>query len=105
MNAQVARIQRKGGVVVQDCDVYIGRECKRGGWNLDQSKWHNPFPASKYGLDLCLELYERYVRSHSELMESLHELDGKVLGCWCKDNPDDKCHGDVLLKLRAEQLQ
>ena len=31
------------GVVVQDCDVYVGRKLFMGGWKLKQSKWHNPF--------------------------------------------------------------
>jgi hypothetical protein len=35
-----------------------------------------------------------------ELMESLDELDGKVLGCFCKPEP---CHGDVLLELIAQK--
>lgn len=29
-------------------------------------------------------------------MKDLHELKGKVLGCWCAPN---SCHGDVLTEL------
>ena len=33
-------------------------------------------------------------------MESLIELEGKVLGCWCHPEP---CHGDILVKLLREK--
>ena len=39
----VVRIRMERGVVVQDCEVYIGRACNMGGWRLRQSKWANPF--------------------------------------------------------------
>ena len=39
----VVRMRRHKGYVVQDCDVYIGRECRRGGWDLPASKWANPY--------------------------------------------------------------
>lgn len=68
-------------------DVYIGRP----------SKWGNPF---KIGVDgtrrEVIEKYEQYILNSPHLLNSLHELEGKVLGCWCKPNP---CHGDVLVKL------
>ncbi len=99
----VVRIQRKGGVVVQDCDIYIGRRCTMGGWNLAQSKWHNPFVVPKNATDEqlteILTKYSQYVRSSSELWNALPELRGRVLGCWCKPK---RCHGDVLLSLLAE---
>ncbi len=31
------------------------------------------------------------------LLNDLHELKGKTLGCWCNDN--QSCHGDVLVEL------
>ena len=40
---RVVRIGRRGGKVLQDCDIYIGRAVQRGGWNLEASKWANPF--------------------------------------------------------------
>lgn len=68
-------------------DIYIGRSTKYG----------NPFPVSKYGLEKSL----RYYRAHLECLiaqgsitkEELLALRGKVLGCHCKPN---KCHGDIL---------
>lgn len=37
----VVRLRRSKGQVVQDCTLYIGRACYRGGWTLPQSKWYN----------------------------------------------------------------
>lgn len=95
----VVRIQRRNGIVVQDCDVYIGRSCTRGGWNLECSKWANPFTVSEHG-EKAIALYEKHVRSFSKLYGSLEELEGKRLGCWCAPKP---CHGNVLLKLLEER--
>lgn len=50
-------------------------------------------------LDECLNLYEKYIRG-SDLYNSLDELKGKELGCWCKPN---RCHGDILIKLLNEK--
>ncbi len=35
----VVRIRRYKGEIVQDCDVYIGRNMFMGGWQLRQSIW------------------------------------------------------------------
>lgn len=75
--------------------LYIGRS---NGWvaGARKSKWHNPFSVKSHGLETCLELYEEHIRSNPELMDSLEELRGKTLGCWCKPS---SCHGDILVKL------
>jgi Domain of unknown function (DUF4326) len=99
--SRVVRIRRSKGQVVQDCDVYIGRACTHGGWNLPQSKWHNPFSMYKYG-SFAIVRYEQYIRARPDLLKDLPELKGKVLGCWCKETPESVCHGDVLLKLLQE---
>jgi hypothetical protein len=60
------------------------------------TKWGNPFKTGIHGnLDKVLELYENYLINNKDLMDSLHELKGKRLGCCCKPNP---CHGDILKK-------
>jgi hypothetical protein len=98
----VVRLRRKGGIVVQDCDVYIGRECYRGGWSLPRSKWYNPFSVKSCGTNQkACKKYENYIKKKPELLNCLHELSGKRLGCWCK--PKD-CHGDVLVKLYKERV-
>lgn len=67
-------------------DVYIGRG----------SKWGNPFIIDEHGTrSQCIEQYKIYILK-SELMDDLHELEGKILGCHCKPK---KCHGDVLKEL------
>lgn len=92
----VVRIKRRNGEIVQDCDVYIGRAVNRGGWKLKASKWKNPFSVKKYGREGAIEKYREYVLNNTSLMNSLHELQGKRLGCWCAPEP---CHGDVLVEL------
>jgi hypothetical protein len=91
----VVRIRRSGNKVVQGCDVYIGRACFMSGWKLPNSKWSNPFTVHDYGREESLRRYEEYVLNCS-LLNDLHELKGKILGCWCKP---EACHGDILLKL------
>ena len=73
-------------------DVYIGRP----------SKWGNPFTIGSDGTrENVIRLYEEYVKSKPDLMGALHELRGKVLGCWCSPKA---CHGDVLARL-ADQTE
>ena len=48
-----------------------------------------------------LTVYERCVRSTPELWNNIHNLENKVLGCWCK--PSEPCHADVLIKLFKEK--
>ncbi len=103
----VVCLKRRGGKVVQDCDVYIGRACNRGGWDLPRSKWANPWsllPGSnqKDKARNVIEKFRKYIKGHPELMAALPELYGKRLGCWCKRCPSDICHGDVLVDLIRE---
>lgn len=68
-------------------DVYIGRP----------SKWGNPFSIGEDGnRGQVIEKYRKWIKQQPELMASLRELEGKVLGCWCSPKA---CHGDVLLSL------
>ena len=67
-------------------DVYIGRG----------SKWGNPFVIGKDGTrEEVINKYEEYLLNSTELLNSLHELKGKTLGCFCKPKA---CHGDILVK-------
>ena len=68
-------------------DIYIGRP----------SKWGNPFEVGKDGTRKeVIEKYKKYILSNKKLLNSLYELEGKTLGCWCKPKP---CHGDILVDL------
>lgn len=72
-------------------DIYIGRP----------SKWGNPFLIGKDGSrEEVIEKYRQYIMSSPELLADLHELRGKVLGCWCAPK---QCHGDILARLVNEQ--
>lgn len=98
----IVRIRRSKGEIVQDCDIYIGRRISMGGWNLSESKWHNPFKIGRDGnIDEILDKYERYLFD-SGLINDIYQLEGKILGCWCKP---DRCHGDILVKLVRQYRQ
>lgn len=87
--------------VADPINVYIGRNMSYAVKGAKASKWHNPFSVKKYGLEKCIEMYEEHVRKNKDLMDSLEELKGKTLGCWCHPKP---CHGDVLVKLVNEKF-
>jgi hypothetical protein len=77
-------------------DVYIGRG----------SDWGNPFthlPLDEtlaiYQVDSreeAIEKYRDWIQKQPEMLNRLHELKDKVLGCWCHPLP---CHGDILAEL------
>ena len=77
----------------EEFDVYIGRG----------SRWGNPY-SHKVGTlaehvvesrTEAIQKFEEYLLSNEELMASLPDLKGKILGCWCKPK---SCHGDILLR-------
>jgi len=71
-------------------DVYIGRP----------SKWGNPFTIGKDGSRAdVIRKYRVWAKKQPLILASLPELQGKVLGCWCKPLA---CHGDVLVELCEE---
>lgn len=77
---------------VETYDVYIGRP----------GKWGNPFEIGKHGTrDEVIEKYREYVLATPHLMDSLHELEGMILGCWCAPKA---CHGDVLVDLAYQRF-
>lgn len=82
MTARVVNI-RSG----EPYDVYIGRP----------SIWGNPYRATIHTPRIVvIERYEAWLLQQKHLLDQLHMLKGKVLGCWCKPAA---CHGDVLLRL------
>jgi hypothetical protein len=81
-------------------DIYIGR-LPNGKYN----KWAYPKELRESFLEgtprkTIVDAYENYLINNEELMNSLHELKDKVLGCWCKDEggKGKSCHGDILVK-------
>ena len=76
-------------------DVYIGRPTPEN--NFEKTKWGNPFKIGRDGTrEEVLQKYREWISNQPELLNDLHELRGKTLGCWCKP---DNCHGDTLASL------
>lgn len=76
-------------------DVYIGRP----------GPWGNPFVIGKDGTrDEVIQKYKSWILKEDLLMQEIHTLKGKILGCWCVKSSDDLsdkyvCHGQVLAEL------
>lgn len=64
-------------------------------------KWGNPYKVGKDGTRReVIEKYRQYIMTRKDLLDSLHELEGKRLGCFCAPMA---CHGDVLVELVLQQ--
>ena len=82
--------------------VYVGRP----------TKWGNPFSHLKEGTSKAIyqtktreesiEQYRKWIINQPYLLESLHELRGKDLVCWCAP---ETCHADVLLEMANTKLE
>ena len=89
-------------------NVYIGRDMTHYVPGAVGSKWHNPYKEKEYPrLDDRLDMYKERIETDPQkydgktLLESLDELRGKTLGCWCKPDP---CHGDVIVQLLKSKV-
>jgi hypothetical protein len=72
--------------------VYIGRPSKHG--NRYSSKKGNLNRAECVAFHR-LDIYEQLIKNPKYLLELKQELEGKNLGCWCKQlNREEPCHGD-----------
>lgn len=59
--------------------------------------WGNPYHIGRDGTRReVIAKYRAYILNDPKRLAALSELEGKVLGCWCKPKP---CHGDVLVEL------
>lgn len=73
-------------------DVYVGRP----------SKWGNPFVIGRHGdRDQVCEMYEAWLWTQPKLVNALHELRGKTLGCWCAPH---RCHAELLERLANDDF-
>lgn len=60
-------------------------------------KWGNPFVIGRDGCRATvIAKYREWISRQPKLLADLHELRGKVLGCFCAPL---SCHGDVLVEL------
>lgn len=82
-------------------NLYVGRNLHvyTPGSDVKTNKWENPFSLLDYDRQTSLKLFEKHAREY--LMQDLHELNGKQLGCWCHPLP---CHADVLIRLFCEHF-
>lgn len=68
-------------------DIYIGRP----------SKWGNPFVIGKDGTrEEVIGKYRQWIMAQPALLDAIHELKGRTLGCWCSPYA---CHGDILAEI------
>ncbi len=100
---QVVHVRKFSFVQFTSNCVYIGRDYD----GFKDEGWGNPFHIGKDGnRKEVLRKYREWVVKQPALLARLHELDGKILGCWCKPY---LCHGDVLRELvdeyRGQNLQ
>lgn len=94
---QVVNIKNKP---TPNFDLYMGRKNEYLG--LEQSKWHNPFPMkAEYERLGCIQRFYEYAVKQDKLLSELHELDNKILGCYCVPK---FCHVHIWLYLRKKQL-
>jgi hypothetical protein len=77
-------------------DIYIGRP----------SSWGNPYKIGRDGTrEEVIHKYREWILTQPRLLQRLPELHGKVLGCWCVQQPVNsirttkECHGEILLEL------
>jgi hypothetical protein len=72
-------------------DVYIGRG----------SRWGNPYRIGPDGTRAEVTAkFEEYLYTRLDLLQDLHDLKDKVLGCFCAPQ---RCHGDVLAQLANDR--
>ena len=74
-------------------NVYVGRENPA---TTGEAKWGNPYKLDDYSSRReVVDLYKHFILDEKQrtLLESVGELKGKVLGCWCTPN---QCHAEVL---------
>ena len=86
--------------------------CKKSKYDINcgrPSKWGNCFEIGKDGTrDEVIQKYKNWLLKGEGqyLLNDLHELKGRILGCWCKPK---KCHCDIFVWLcnnldKAEEL-
>jgi hypothetical protein len=105
VNVKVSHIRPEFQDLSQWClhpdHVYIARKgvvfINGERYPKQDSIWANPFKIGRDGTrEEILQKYRQYIQSNPLLLALLPELQGKILGCWCKPAA---CHGDILMEL------
>jgi hypothetical protein len=88
-------VGRKGRIFITDKTIHEKRI-----FHYQGSKWANPFKLDSYTLEESLNLYNKYIID-SGLINSIHELSGKTLGCFCTQSLtiQPTCHAQILVML------
>jgi len=110
MKPKRIRRSRSKGWKMPENTVYVGKG----------SKWGNPFKVGKDGTrEYCVDLFNhlccgrvcvtagdhnQQLRVLEAIKNDLHELRGKNLACWCRDD-GKHCHGDTLLMLANKPMK
>jgi hypothetical protein len=97
-------------------NLYVGRRGrlyitnkitnKKKIFHYPQSKWANPYILNdNCTLQESLDKYREYI-IRNKLIDSIHELSGKTLGCFCVQRNEKKpiCHAQVLVEFFKLQL-
>lgn len=81
--------------------IYIGRPSKWGNIFTHVRSAHAKFVVPSR--EAAIYSYERWIRGREQkhLLDSIDELTGGILRCYCSPLP---CHGDVLIKLWKERF-
>ena len=88
----MSKVLHKMRDVIPKNSVYVGRP----------GKWGNPFIIGRDGArDEVIQKFKHYLQGSPHLLDSLPELRGKDLVCWCAPQ---RCHADVLLALANQAL-
>ena len=79
----------------EKCTWEAGNSLKASGQTLSKTAGLPRLPCRGSVQSECI-----LMKSQDSYVADLHELEDKVLGCWCKPGV---CHGDVLIELTTPQ--
>lgn len=102
----IAKLDKGETIVVnQKTDLATIRHAEANGLFIRAdrfSDWGNPFEMDKDGTrdEVCNYFAEHYLPFKRSLLNQLHKLKGKALGCWCAPL---RCHCDTLKQLADER--
>jgi hypothetical protein len=108
-SVKVAELRKKGYISFEDWlqnsnNLYVGRRGRiwihskdnKKIFHYADSKWANPFKVDKEcSLENSLRQYTEYLLK-SDLLNDIHELKGKSIGCWCTSH---NCHANILMDI------
>lgn len=99
-------VGRKGRIFIHNTEIADGVTINTNEiFHYPGSVWASPFKVGtgvgKYSLEESLRLYREMIVA--KMTTRLHELEGKVLGCFCNQSkPGINCHAKVLVELYQE---